>query len=148
MTIVTVAVVIHRPITDVFAFVTDTGNSLRWQSGGGLQSIRQMPEDGLGVGTRITQAWHFMGRTSESTSEVTEYEPHRTYTRHLIAGSSAVKQGTYVFEPLPEGTRWIFTLDVQADGLFAIAEPLLAAALKRGMEANMAEAKALLERTA
>jgi uncharacterized protein YndB with AHSA1/START domain len=146
MTIVSAAVVIRRPIAEVFAFVTDTGNSLRWQSSRGLKSIRQRPEDGLGVGTRITEAWHFMGRTSESTSEVTAYEPNRMYTRHLIAGSSPIKRGTYVFEPLAEGTRWTFTLDVQADGLFAIAELLLASAIKRGMEANMTEAKALLER--
>jgi uncharacterized protein YndB with AHSA1/START domain len=145
MTIVSAAVVIHRPIPDVFAFVTDTRNSLRWQSTGGLKSIRQKPEEGIGVGTRITETRHFMGRLSESTSEVTEYEPNRNYTRHLIAGSSPIKRRIYVFEPLAEGTRWTFTAQVQADGLFAIVEPLLVGMLKRGMEASMAEAKALLE---
>ena len=87
-----------------------------------------------------------MGHLSASTSEVTKYEPNRKYTRHLIAGSSPIKQGTYVFEPLAEGTRWTCTLEVQAGGLFAIVKPLLASAIKRRMEANMTEAKALLER--
>jgi uncharacterized protein YndB with AHSA1/START domain len=146
MTMVSATVIIHRPIVEVFAFVTEPRNSLRWQSTGGLKSIRQAPEGDIGVGTRITETRRFMGRLSESTSEVTEYEPNRKYTRHLIAGSSPIKRGAYVFEPLAEGTRWTFTLDVQADGILAIAELLLAAAVKRGMEANMAEAKALLER--
>jgi uncharacterized protein YndB with AHSA1/START domain len=146
MATISATVVIHCPVADVFAFITDARNNPRWQSIGGLKSSRQTPEDGLGVGTRITETWHFMGRQSESSSEVTEYEPNRKYTRHLIAGSSPIKQRTYLFEPQAEGTRWIFTLDVQAGGLFAIAELLLAGAVRRGMEANMAQAKALLER--
>jgi uncharacterized protein YndB with AHSA1/START domain len=146
MTMVSAAVIIYRPIADVFAFVTDTHNSLRWQVAGGLKSSRQMPEDGLGVGTRITETWHFMGCMRDSSSEVTEYEPNRKYTRHLIAGQSPIKQVDYVFESVADDTHWSVTLDVQANGFFAIAEPLLAAAMKRGMEANIAEAKALLER--
>jgi uncharacterized protein YndB with AHSA1/START domain len=146
MATITATVVIHRPVADVFAFITDARNNPRWQSTGGLTSSRQTPEDGVGVGTRITESWQFMGRRSESSSEVTEYEPNRKYTRHLIAGSSPIKQRTYLFEPQAEGTRWTCTLDVQTGGLLAITEPLLARAIKRGTEASMAAAKALLER--
>jgi uncharacterized protein YndB with AHSA1/START domain len=148
MTTVSATAVIHRPVADVFAFITEPRNSLRWRSTGGLKSSRYVPEGGIGVGTRIMEARHLMGHTSESTSEVTEYEPNRTYTRHLIAGSSPIQRETSVFEPLAEGTRWTVLLDVQADGLFGIAEPLVAAAVKRGLDRTMAEAKALLERAA
>ncbi len=40
------------------------------------------------------------------------------------------------------------TAQVQAGGVFAIAEPLLVSNLKRAMEPTLAEAKALLEREA
>jgi uncharacterized protein YndB with AHSA1/START domain len=148
MTTITQSSVVERPVEEVFAFVTDARNNPLWQSGAGLEGIHQTPEDPVGVGTRITENWRFMGRTSESTSEVTEYEPNRKYTRRLIAGTSPIACGEYTFEPVAEGTRWTFAATIQSSGLFAIAEPLLANNLKHGMAANMAMAKALLEQPA
>jgi uncharacterized protein YndB with AHSA1/START domain len=146
METISVSMFVQRPVEDVFAFVTDARNNPLWQSNAGLQGTRQMPEDVIGVGTRIVETWQFVGRANESIGEVTTYEPNRTYTRHLIGGSSPIKEGTYTFEPAAEGVRWIFTAQVHTSGHFAIAEPLLASMLKRGMEASMSEAKALLER--
>jgi uncharacterized protein YndB with AHSA1/START domain len=148
MTTITQSIEIQRPVEEVFAFVTDARNNPRWQSAAGLQQTQQTPEDPVGVGTRITETWRFMGRSSEATSEVTEYEPNKKYTRRLIAGTSPIACGEYTFEPVAEGTRWTFEVTIQANGLFAIAEPLLANNLKHGMAANMATAKALLEQPA
>jgi uncharacterized protein YndB with AHSA1/START domain len=145
MTTITQRIVVERPVEEVFAFVTDARNNLRWQSAAGLQQTQQTPEDPVGVGTRIAEVWRFMGRSSESTSEVTEYEPNKKYTRRLIAGTSPIARGEYTFEPVAEGTRWTFEVTIQASGLFAIAEPLLASNLKHGMATNMAVAKTLLE---
>jgi uncharacterized protein YndB with AHSA1/START domain len=148
MTTITQSIVVERPVEEVFAFVTDAKNNPRWQSAAGLERNHQEPEDSVGVGTRITEGWRFMGRTNESTSEVTEYEPNRKYTRRLIAGTSPITHGEYTFEPVAEGTRWTFEVTIQANGLLAIAEPLLASNLKHGMAANMAVAKTLLEQSA
>jgi uncharacterized protein YndB with AHSA1/START domain len=145
MATVTVSIVIHAPIADVFAFVTDARNNVFWQSDAGLQSTQQVPEDIVGVGTHITEVWRFMGRAAESTGEVTEYEPNRRYTRRLIAGSSPIKEGTATFQPDGGGTRWTSTFQIHAGGLFAIAEPLLVNTLKKGMETSMAKAKAVIE---
>jgi uncharacterized protein YndB with AHSA1/START domain len=147
-TTITQSIVVARPVEEVFAFVTDGRDNLRWQTGSGLERIHQTPEDPVGVGTRITEDWRFMGRTSESTSEVTEYEPNKKYTRRLIAGTSPITRGEYSFASVAEGTMWTFTVTIQASGLFAIAEPLLANNLKHGMAANMAAAKTLLEQPA
>jgi len=148
MTTITQSIVAERPVEEVFAFVTDARNNHRWQAAAGLQQTQQTPEDSVGVGTRITETWRFMGRENESTSEVTEYEPNKKYTRRLIAGTSPITRGEYIFEPVPEGTRWTFTATIEATGLFAIAEPLLASNLKRGMATNMAAARTLLEQSA
>ena len=140
------SIIVQRPVAEVFAFVTDARNNPLWQASSGLRQIRQEPESPVGVGTRITEAWHFMGRDAETTSEVTAYEPNRTYTRSDIGGGGPIKRGTYTFEPVAEGTRWTSETLIQAGGLFAIAEPLRAGTMRKGIETNMAEAKALLER--
>ncbi len=138
-------IVIQRPVEAVFACLTDARNNSQWQASAGLKETRQMPETPVGVGTRIMEVWQFMGVKTESTSEVIEYEPNRKYTRRLLSGSSPIKEGTMLFEPVAEGTHWTFTALVQAGGVFAIAEPFLASNLKKAMEASMAQAKALLE---
>lgn len=146
MATVTTSVIIERPVDEVFAFVTDARNNPLWQSGRGLQATRQEPDGPVGVGTRITETWHFLGRTSEATSEVTVYEPNRRYTRTGLGDGSPIERGDYTFESVAEGTRWTSEVQIQARGVFAIAEPLLASTMKQGFEAGMAEAKALLER--
>jgi uncharacterized protein YndB with AHSA1/START domain len=142
----TSTIVINRPVADVFAFVTDARNNPQWQTSGGLRETRQMPESPVGVGTRITEVWHFMGRQSEATSEVTEYQLNKKYSRKGIEGPSPIVSGDLLFEPVAEGTRWTSIVTIKAGGLFAIAEPLLASTLKKGFESSMNEAKALLEK--
>lgn len=145
MATVTVSAVIHRPIEEVFAFLTDARNFPQWQGNSGLQRILQSPESPVGVGTRITETWKFMGTTSESVSEVTEYEPNRKFSRRGLNDGSPIKDGTMTFEPVAGGVQVTSTVTVKAGGLFAIAEPLLVANLKRGFEENLGLAKQLLE---
>ena len=144
-TTVTTTIVIRRPVDAVFAFVTDARNNPQWQSRSGLQSIQQLPEEPIGVGTRIAEVWTFMGVESTSTSEVTEYEPTKKYTRHTISGSSPIIQGSLTFEPTANGTQLTANFYVQAGDLFTVEEPLLANNLKRGFDETFATLKLLLE---
>lgn len=148
MQTLTMSTIIERPVEEVFAFVTDARNNILWQADSGLKETRQVPDGPVGVGTRITEIWNFMGRRSEDTSEVTTYEPNRRYARSPVTSAGPVKGGEYTFEAVPEGTRWTSVVRVQAGGLFAIAEPLLASTMRKGFEQNMATAKALLEKRA
>lgn len=145
METITTSIIVQRPVEEV-AFVVEARNNPLWQTSSGLRQTRQEPDGPVGVGTRITEKWHFMGRDSETTSEVTEFEPNRAYTRSDIGGGGPIKRGRFTFEAVAEGTRWSSEVQIQAGGLFAIAEPLLAGALGKGYDSNMAEAKALLER--
>ncbi len=139
------SIIINRPIEDVFAFLTDARNNPLWQANAGLKATRQEPEEPVGVGTRITETWQFLGRTAEATREVTEYELNQKYTARHLRGASPIKEGTLLFEPVAEGTRCTFTAQLQAGGLFALAEPLLANTFKKSMQTSLAEAKHVLE---
>lgn len=142
----TVSAVIHRPIDEVFAFVTDARNNPQWQSDTGLLRIQQIPEEPVGVGTRIVEARKFMGMQFETTSEVTAYVPGSVYTRHGIGASGPLKEATTRFEPVADGTRVTVDVQVEAGGLLSIAEPLLVSNMKQGFESTLVTLKALLER--
>ena len=146
MATITTSIIIQRPVAEVFAFVTDARNNPLWQASSGLRATRQEPDGLVGVGTRITETWHFMGRDSESTSEVTTYEPNHVYTRTTLGDGGPITRGVFTFASVAEGTRWTSTVEIEARGLFAIAEPLLASTMKKGFETNMAEVQTLLEK--
>lgn len=144
MAAITISIIVERPVAEVFTFVTDARNNALWQASAGLQESLQLPECPVGVGTQITEVWHFMGVKAQVTSEVTAYEPGRRYTRHLISGTSPITQRTLVFEPVATGTQWTTSALVQVDGEYP-AESLLIANLEQAIEASMAKAKSLLE---
>lgn len=140
MRTITSSIIVERPIDEVFAFVTDARNNPLWQAASGLKEIRQEPASPVGVGARITEVRDVMGQRTENSSEVTEYEPHSRYARSQIGSSGPITRGEYTFEEIPAGTRWIAVIHLQTD------ESPLAANLQRSVGADMAAAKALLER--
>ena len=145
MVTTSVSIIIGCPIEDVFAFLTDARNNALWQANASLKATQQEPEEPVGVGTRITETWQFLGRKTKVTREVTEYElNHKCTARHLW-GASPIKEGMLLFEPVAEGTRCTFTALVQAGGVFALTEPILASTLKKAMETSLVKAKHVLE---
>ena len=145
MVTTSVSIIIERPVEDVFAFLTDARNNALWQAKAGLKATRQEPEEPVGVGTRITETWQFLGRKTEATREVTEYERNQKCTQRHLWGASPINEGMLLFEPVAEGTRCTYTALVQAGGVFALTEPLLASTLKKAMQTSLAEAKHVLE---
>ena len=140
MRTITSSIIVERPIDEVFTFITDARNNPLWQAASGLKEVRQEPDSPVGVGARITEVRQVMGQTAENSSEVTEYEPHSRYARSQIGTSGPITRGEYSFEVVATGTRWLVVIHLQAD------ETQLAANLQRSVEADMAAAKALLER--
>jgi uncharacterized protein YndB with AHSA1/START domain len=140
-----VSIIIERPIEEVFAFLTDARNNPLWQAKAGLKATRQEPEEPVGVGTRITETWQCMGRKTEATREVTEYELNHKCTQRHLWGASLIKEGRLLFEPVGDQTRCTYTALVQAGGIFALAEPILASVFKKAMATSLAEAKHVLE---
>jgi uncharacterized protein YndB with AHSA1/START domain len=145
MATISVSLVIERPIEEVFAFLTDARNTLLWQTPAGLHATEQAPEDLVGVGTRITETWRWLGRQMEGTSEVTEYESPTHFTRRHLLGASPIQVGAWRFEPVAAGTRCTFTVLIQAGGVCTLAGPWLAACLKKRLATGLAEVKYRLE---
>ena len=137
------SIVIDRPTQEVFAYVSDHTNAPRWQRG--LLEVHRETEGPIGVGTRHTLVRVFMGRRMEASNEFTQYEPNRLVS-FKITGDSVAGQGWYVVEPAGPGhTKLTSRIEMRPLGLVRLAQPLMAAGLKREVVANLRDLKCLLE---
>jgi uncharacterized protein YndB with AHSA1/START domain len=136
------SIIIHCPIAEVFAFVADQTNAPQWQEG--LLEVRRTTGEALGVGTKHTVARKFLGRRLELTNEYTKYEPNKQISFKGDSGPMRFET-SYLTEPTTDGTKVTCQMQMEQGGLFALAEPLMAARLKRDFAANFRDLKRLLE---
>ncbi len=133
---------IHRPVDQVFAFLSNKENDLQWQSG--LVEVHQPPGP-VQVGTRITEVYSFLGRKMDGTLEVTEYQANRRMTTKSTSGPFPI-QYTYTLEPVNDGTQFTIVMEMRPEGFFALTEPIVGANLKKDMESGLASLKQVLEK--
>jgi uncharacterized protein YndB with AHSA1/START domain len=136
-------VVIERSVEAVFAFTTAPNNESLWQSTS--LETEQTSEGEVDVGTTFRNTSKFLGRRIESTYQVTENDPPHKQCARIISGPIP-GVGCYLFEPADGGsTRFTQNFETEVGGFFRLAEPLVARAIRRQMEADMATLKDLLE---
>ncbi len=105
--IIDLSVIINRTAEEVFAFTDNITTEGTWR--GELVESEQLTDGPVGVGTQGRTLWRFMGRTVESTWEITEYEPDRIVRwRSLKAPTHHMGQWTY--EAVEDGTMFRFTV--------------------------------------
>ena len=73
---------IGRPLDEVFEYLTDVSRLPEWQSSAESAEL----EGELRKGARIKEVRTFMGRQATSTMEVTEYDPPRRFSLHVVEG--------------------------------------------------------------
>ena len=98
---VQVSIVINRPLEEVFVFLSNLENNLKWRSG--MIKAEKISEDPTGVGTTYRMINNFFGRQVEGEAVVTEYELNRKYATMNKSGLPIKTQ--LVFEPVEEA-RW------------------------------------------
>src|SRR5262249_9350833 len=99
----TIQTEIARPVSAVFAHVTDPSKLASWQTST-ISAIQQ--DDGpLGSGTRLRETPRApRGKEFASRVEVSEYEPDRTFALRMIEGALPL-DARITFEPIEQGTR-------------------------------------------
>jgi uncharacterized membrane protein len=142
MTKVERSIVIERPIEEVWDYVNDPAKDVTWQST--LREAEQLTDGPVGVGTRVREIRQFLGIRVETTWEVTEYEPTRTSSIKAVSGPVPLS-GRYVLESVNGGTRFTVLGELDAHGLFKLAEPVFARMTGRELESNLGHLKDLLE---
>ena len=133
---------IDRPIEEVFAYVADPSRTPEWSSialectleGGGL----------IGVGSHIKTVGKFLGRRLEATCEVTAFDAPRKFAMRAVSGPGRFEIERRL-ESVGEGTRYHSIQTAESGGLFKLADPVVAALMKRTVDADHQTLKALLE---
>jgi hypothetical protein len=135
------SILINRPIAEVFAFMSETKNLHLWQTD--VLEARQAPEGPVQVGTQVTMVRSVMGRKMDGTSSIVTYEPPTRYAFKSTSGPAVT--GVNTCEATANGTKVSAMFDMQTEGLFSLADPLVALTIKRSVESGLANLKELLE---
>jgi uncharacterized protein YndB with AHSA1/START domain len=139
---VEVSFVINRPVEEVFAFLSDLENNMKWRPG--QVEATKTSTGPIGVGTTYRMVNNALGRRLEGEAEVTEYEPNRKFTSIGKSGFMPIV-AQRIFEPIEGGTRVTFIATAEPHGFIELAEPLLARRAKAQLGADAANVKRLLE---
>jgi uncharacterized protein YndB with AHSA1/START domain len=137
------SVEIHRPVAEVFAFVTRVENFSQW-FGEIVTTSWQTSPGAVGLGTTFTQTHQFLGRRFESRFVVTAFEPDHLFCVRTSAGPVPF-QGCFTFEPVADGTRCIDQHEINPQGFFGLIGSLLVGRLRQQADTNLANLKRLLE---
>ncbi len=142
MTTIEHSVMIERPVEDVWAYVSDPANNPVWQ--GPVIEVRAGADVPLEVGSRFHEDMQFLGRRIELTWVVTEYEPPRRSAVRTVSGPVPML-GSYLLEPVSEGTRFTMGADMDAHGLLRLVKPVFARMVRREGASSCQMLKELLE---
>jgi uncharacterized protein YndB with AHSA1/START domain len=133
-------VVINRPASEVFSYLTDPEKAPEWQS-----SLIEAHADGpMQVGTKVTEVRKFLGRRMDSTLEVTQYEPDRKFSMRVLSGPVPFDV-EHTLEVDDGGTRLKWVGTGEPAGFFKLAEPLVARQAQRQFRGDFETLKDLLE---
>lgn len=136
------SVVVDRPVEELFGVVTNPETYSQWMLG--WLGARQTSEGPMGVGATYTDTGRLLGRREEGTLVVTAYELNRKFGVKTTSGPIR-GEGAYTFEPVEGGTKVTLDFEAELGGFFKLAKPIVARALKRQGEGNLAGLKDLLE---
>lgn len=142
MSTINMSIHIERPLEEVFQALTDARSQPQWDPG--LLEGRHDPEGPAQLGTEITEVRRFMGRVSENTSELIEFEPNSRIVRQGTNGPMTLT-GIITFTQTDSGTHvdWQWVLNMA--GLLSPLAPIMAPQFKKSAEPTLSNLKQLLE---
>ena len=135
---------INRPIEEVFGFLSNLENDVKWHSA--FVETRNMSGGSLGVGARYLVFEGILGRRAGDGTvyEVTKYEPNRSAAWKTVSGPLQLKFWR-TFERVDGGTRFAVRYEGEPSGFLKLAWPLITRLVKRQQGGDMRKLKELNE---
>ncbi|RME22150.1 MAG: ATPase [Deltaproteobacteria bacterium] len=134
--------VIACPRDRVAAYACDPDNAPAWYAN--IDTVEWRTEPPLALGSRVAFVARFLGRRLAYTYEIVEYEPGRRLVMRTAEGPFPMET-TYVFEDAPGGTRMQLRNRGEPAGFSKLVAPMMAAAMRRANETDLAAIKQILE---
>jgi uncharacterized membrane protein len=135
---------IDRPCAEVAAYAGDPTNAPEWYAN--IRSVRWQTEPPVRVGSRMDFVARFLGRTLAYTYEVVELIPGQRLVMRTAQGPFPMET-TYTWQRMT-GTRTRMKLRNRGEpaGFGRVAAPVMAAAMRRANDKDLANLKRILER--
>ena len=133
---------IGRPRAEVADFASNPDNATRWYAN--IKSVEWMSPPPLRVGSRLSFVASFLGRQLAYTYEVVDFVPGSTLTMSTQQGPFPMET-MYTWEDTPRGTRMTLRNRGEPSGFSKVGAPLLAPAMRRANEKDLARLKRELE---
>lgn len=135
------SITINRPLKEVWAFVSDISNHPKF---GPQVSAEWTSAEPHGAGSTTRSSSRFLGRTIESTGQVTIWEPPRRFASSEATGSIN-SRSEWTFDAQDGGTLLTFSGEAEIGGFFKIAESLVARQIDRQVSTDLGALKLILE---
>lgn len=136
-------IVISRPRSEVAAYASDPDNATSWYEN--IESVEWKTPKPVMVGSRVAFVARFLGRRLAYTYEVTELVPGERFVQRTKEGPFPMET-TYTWEDNPAGgTRMTLRNRGEPSGFSSFAAPMMASAMRRANQKDLARLKAILE---
>jgi Polyketide cyclase / dehydrase and lipid transport len=140
---VVTAAVIARPRAEVAAFAADPGNATAWYEN--IEAVRWETDPPLRVGSRVAFVARFLGRRLQYTYEIRELVDGQRLVMSTSQGPFPMET-TYTWADEGDGrTRMTLRNRGEPAGFARVGAPLMARAMRRANEKDLAKLKELLE---
>jgi uncharacterized membrane protein len=135
-------ILINRPPAQVAHYAGDPSNAPKWYVN--IKSVEWTPP--MAIGSKLAFVAQFLGRPLAYTYEVVGLDPGRRLVMRTAQGPFPMET-TYTWDPMGEGrTRMTLRNRGEPAGFSKIAAPLMALAMRRANQKDLARLKTLLER--
>jgi uncharacterized membrane protein len=136
-------ITIERPCAEVAGYAGDPSNASEWYAN--ITSVRWQTDPPVRVGSRMDFVARFLGRTLAYTYEVVELVPEQRLVMRTAQGPFPMET-TYNWQPVT-GTQTRMTLRNRGApaGFAKVVAPVLAAAMRRANDKDLATLKRILE---
>ena len=134
---------IDRPRHEVATYASDPDNATAWYEN--VKSVEWKTDRPLTVGSQVAFVAAFLGRRLAYTYEVTQLMPGERLVMSTTDGPVAMET-TYTWQDTPRGsTRMTLRNRGEPTGFSKVAAPMLAGAMRRANQKDLARLKEILE---
>jgi len=137
------SIVINRPVSDVFLFVSNFENLPQWESN--FQKVKLLSATPTDVGTTYQCQLKLPGQTASSKFEITEFEVNKKIAFEAEPAGPAKPNGSFRFETVPGGTKVTLLPRPEFRGFFKLLEPMMAGYVRKQNQAHLSTLKRILE---
>jgi uncharacterized membrane protein len=140
---VVVEAIIERPCAEVAAYAADADNAPEWYEN--IESVEWKTPRAVAVGSKMTFVARFLGKRLEYTYEIVGLVAGERLVMRTFEGPFPMET-TYTWEPV-DGRRTRMTLRNRGEpaGVFRLAAPIMASAMRRATRKDLARLKSVLE---